>query len=133
MSRSCCCRKNPENAMEKQYKTFVEFYPFYLAEHSHPTCRKLHFFGSLLVLVILAYAVVSGEWKFLLLMPVAGYGFAWVGHFIFEKNRPATFTYPWMSLKGDGVMFRDILTGKISLKSGPRDTGKQNSGPGSTA
>ena len=97
----------------KQYDSFENFYPFYLAEHSNVTCRRLHFVGSTLVLLPLAYSVTTASWGYLLLLPVVGYGFAWVGHFFFEKNKPATFTYPWYSFMGDWVMYKDILTGKI--------------------
>ncbi|HAG95179.1 MAG: hypothetical protein CMK83_01435 [Pseudomonadales bacterium] len=97
----------------KQYDSFENFYPFYLAEHSNVTCRRLHFVGSTLVLLLLAYSVTTASWGYLLLLPVVGYGFAWVGHFFFEKNKPATFTYPWYSFMGDWVMYKDILTGKI--------------------
>ena len=99
--------------MTKEYKTFAEFYPFYLAEHSNQTCRRLHFIGSSLVIVVLLYALFSGRLSFLFLLPVIGYGFAWIGHFVFEKNRPATFQYPLYSLAGDWVMFKDMLVGKI--------------------
>lgn len=99
--------------MTKEYKTFAEFYPFYLAEHSNQTCRRLHFIGSSLVIIVLLYALFSGRLSFLFLLPVIGYGFAWVGHFVFEKNRPATFQYPLYSLAGDWVMFKDMLVGKI--------------------
>ena len=99
--------------MAKRYASFAEFYPFYLSEHGHRTCRRLHFIGSLVVLGLLASAAITRLWWLLLLMPVAGYGFAWAGHFLFEKNRPATFTYPLYSLAGDWVMFFSILTGKI--------------------
>ncbi|AIZ32150.1 DUF962 domain-containing protein [Pseudomonas parafulva] len=98
-----------------QFRSFAEFYPYYLGEHANPTCRRLHFVGTSLVIALLAYAIGSGQWLLLLAMPVAGYGFAWAGHFFFEKNRPATFTYPLYSLTGDFAMFRDILRGKISL------------------
>ncbi|WP_342649376.1 DUF962 domain-containing protein [Pseudomonas sp. REB1044] len=97
------------------FRSFAEFYPYYLGEHANPTCRRLHFVGTSLVIALLAYAIGSGQWLLLLAMPVAGYGFAWAGHFFFEKNRPATFTYPLYSLIGDFAMFRDILRGKISL------------------
>lgn len=97
----------------KQYDSFESFYPFYLAEHSNQTCRRLHFVGSSLVLILLAYILTSGSWGLALLLPVIGYGFAWVGHFFFEKNKPATFTYPGYSFIGDWVMYKDILTGKI--------------------
>ncbi|MCF7204043.1 Mpo1-like protein [Pseudomonas oligotrophica] len=99
----------------ERFTSFAEFYPFYLAEHRNRTCRRLHFAGSLLVLAILAYALASGQWLWLLAMPVAGYGFAWVGHFVFEKNRPATFQYPLYSFMGDWVMLRDMLTGRLPL------------------
>ena len=98
-----------------QFRSFAEFYPYYLGEHSNPTCRRLHFVGTSLVIALLAYTIGSGKWLLLLAVPLFGYGFAWVGHFYFEKNRPATFTYPLYSLIGDFVMFRDILLGKISL------------------
>ncbi|MBF8745482.1 DUF962 domain-containing protein [Pseudomonas monteilii] len=98
-----------------QFRSFAEFYPYYLGEHSNPTCRRLHFVGTSLVIALLAYTVGSGKWLLLLAVPVFGYGFAWVGHFFFEKNRPATFTHPFYSLIGDFVMFRDILLGRISL------------------
>nr|WP_225778747.1 DUF962 domain-containing protein [Pseudomonas sp. Marseille-Q3773] len=98
-----------------QFRSFAEFYPYYLGEHGNATCRRLHFVGTSLVIALLAYTIGSGKWALLLALPVFGYGFAWVGHFFFEKNRPATFTHPLYSLAGDFVMFRDILLGKISL------------------
>lgn len=98
-----------------RFRSFAEFYPYYLGEHSNPTCRRLHFVGTSLVIALLAYTIGSGKWLLLLAVPVFGYGFAWVGHFFFEKNRPATFTHPFYSLIGDFVMFRDILLGRISL------------------
>lgn len=98
-----------------QFRSFAEFYPYYLGEHSNPTCRRLHFVGTSLVIALLAYTIGSGKWLLLLAVPVFGYGFAWVGHFFFEKNRPATFTHPLYSLAGDFVMFRDILLGKLRL------------------
>lgn len=99
------------------FKSFAEFYPYYLQEHQHPTCRKLHFIGSALVLVVLAIALLTGKYKLLWLLPVIGYGFAWVGHFVFEKNKPATFRYPFYSLMGDWVMFYQILSGKLKINS----------------
>ncbi len=97
----------------ERFTRFADFYPFYLQEHRNPTCRRLHFAGSLIVLAVLGYALISQQWLWLLAAPLAGYGFAWVGHFVFEKNRPATFQYPLYSLLGDWVMFRDMLTGRI--------------------
>lgn len=98
---------------EQKFQSFSEFYPYYLEEHSNRNCRRLHFVGSLLVIVVALYAFASGKLLYLLLLPVIGYGFAWVGHYGFEKNRPATFKYPLYSLMGDWVMFRDMLTGRI--------------------
>ncbi|MEP3244492.1 MAG: DUF962 domain-containing protein [Sneathiella sp.] len=100
----------------KRYGSFAEFYPFYLSEHSDVICRRLHFVGSSLVLLTLAGIFVNGNWVMLWTLPVIGYGFAWIGHFFFEKNRPATFKYPLYSLWGDWVMFKDILIGKVSLR-----------------
>jgi hypothetical protein len=97
----------------RTFNSFAEFYPFYLQEHSNDTCRRLHYVGSLLVLVILACALATQKWVWLLAIPFAGYGFAWVGHFAFEKNKPASFKYPLYSLMGDWVMLRDALTGRI--------------------
>lgn len=98
---------------EINYRSFEEFYPFYLSEHSNRNNRRLHFIGSTLVLFTLVYAVLSQQWLLLLLLPVFGYGFAWVGHFFIEHNRPATFKHPIYSLIGDWVMYKDILIGKI--------------------
>ena len=95
------------------FSSFREFYPFYLSEHANPTCRRLHFVGSALVLSCLIAAVATRNAWWLAAAPVAGYGCAWIGHFFFEHNRPATFTHPVYSLIGDWVMFKDILTGRI--------------------
>jgi hypothetical protein len=98
--------------MSQRISTFKEFYPYYLAEHSNSTCRVLHFIGTWLVLVVIAYSAWRGDARLLLLVPLVGYGFAWVGHFFFEKNKPATFKYPLYSLAGDWVMWKDLLTGR---------------------
>lgn len=100
--------------MAESFKSFREFYPYYLSEHSDIRCRRLHFIGSWLVLVALGLAVMHSAW-WLIAMPLFGYGFAWVGHFYFEKNRPATFIHPVYSLMGDWVMFGDILRGKVRI------------------
>ena len=97
------------------YKSFEEFYPFYLSEHADQTCRRLHFVGSCLVLTTLIWVFMTQRWMGLFVLPLIGYGFAWVGHFFFEHNRPATFTYPLYSFWGDWVMFKDILVGKIKF------------------
>lgn len=101
--------------MSKKYHSFAEFYPFYLSQHSNNICRRLHFVGSCLIIALILYVTVSGEYSLLWFIPVIGYGFAWLGHFIFEKNKPATFTYPVYSLIGDWVMFKDMLIGNIKF------------------
>lgn len=101
-------------SMPTQFNSFAEFYPYYLAEHSNRTCRRLHLTGALLVVALLVYTIVTGQWMLLWLLPVVGYGFAWVGHFFFEKNKPATFSHPLYSFIGDWVMAWQMLTGKIS-------------------
>lgn len=98
-----------------RFRSFAEFYPFYLGEHRNAACRRLHFIGSAIVLGLLAVALLTRDAWWLLAMPLAGYGFAWVGHFFFEKNRPATFTHPWYSLLGDWRMFADVLRGRVQL------------------
>jgi hypothetical protein len=96
-----------------KFKTFDDFYPFYLGEHANLKNRRLHFIGTSFVIVALCATFFTGNWWLLALVPVLGYGFAWYGHFIVEKNRPATFKHPIYSLMGDFRMFWDILTGKI--------------------
>lgn len=91
-------------------KTFREFWPYYLNEHSNPLTRRLHFVGTTLSLCLLGYAILKREpiWIFAALM--AGYGPAWVAHFFVEKNRPATFKHPVWSLVADFKMWFFILT-----------------------
>lgn len=96
-----------------RFNSLAEFYPYYLGEHQNLTCRRLHFIGSSLVLGCLAVLLVTGQWLWLPAAFVCGYGFAWVGHFAFEKNKPATFRHPLYSFVSDWLMYRDILTGKI--------------------
>lgn len=100
-----------EHSME--FNSFKDFYPFYLNEHNNMTSRRLHFIGTCGVLSILILFFFTGNLQVLIALPIVGYGFAWAGHFIFEKNRPATFKHPFYSLMGDFRMFWDILTGKI--------------------
>ncbi|QXG36461.1 DUF962 domain-containing protein [Pseudomonas viridiflava] len=97
----------------KPFTRFADFYPYYLEEHRSSTSRRLHFIGTTLVIFLLAFGIGSGRWWLLALLPIAGYGFAWAGHFFFEKNRPATFKHPFYSLLGDFVMYRDMLLGRV--------------------
>jgi len=95
------------------HDSFAAFYPFYLSEHSHRTCRRLHFVGSSLALVCLAMLAFTGKPQYLVYGLLCGYGCAWIGHFGFEKNKPASFKRPLYSFMGDWVMYKDIWTGKI--------------------
>ena len=95
-----------------RFSTFEEFWPYYLSEHWKPATRALHFAGTACVFACLALAVAASAW-WLLAAPLFGYAFAWVGHFFVERNRPATFTYPLWSLRGDFRMFRLMLTRRI--------------------
>lgn len=98
-----------------QFNSFKDFYPYYLAEHSDPRCRAMHYIGSTLVLAIIVLAIVQQQAWWLVLAPLAGYGFAWLGHFGFEHNRPATFKHPGYSLLGDWVMYKDFWAGLIGI------------------
>lgn len=98
---------------DRQFESFKDFYPYYLQEHSNRICRRLHFIGSTgVILLVLAALITLNPW-FLLFVPLMGYGFAWVGHFFFEHNRPATFKHPLYSLWGDWVMYGDMMSGRI--------------------
>lgn len=96
-------------------QTFAEFYPFYLGEHANRICRRLHFIGSSIALMLLLGALVTGDGRLLALALLQGYAFAWVGHFFFEHNRPATFKYPLFSFIGDWRMWWDMLRGRITF------------------
>ena len=97
----------------REFASFADFYPHYLKEHARPACRRLHFVGTTLVLASVATALWTRNAWFLLAAPIAGYGLAWIGHFFFEHNRPATFRHPLYSLAGDVALYRDMLTGRI--------------------
>lgn len=99
----------------KKYQSFTEFYPFYLSEHANRSCRRLHFAGSTLALLFLLTAVATGNAGWLLAAVASGYLFAWIGHFGFEKNRPASFKQPVYSFMGDWLMYSQLLSGKIPL------------------
>lgn len=108
--------ENKNNLNEgKRFNSLKEFYPFYLSEHKDPTSRLLHFVGTALVFLIFFWALFTLTWWGFLLVPLVGYGFAWVGHFFFEKNKPATFQYPGYSLASDFKLFFDILLGKQKI------------------
>ncbi len=101
--------------MTDKFKTFDEFYLFYLNEHSHPTSRKIHLAGSSFFILTIFLAVFFRLWWFPLVGIVLGYGSAWVSHFIFEKNRPSTFGYPFWSMQAGRKMFIDMAMGKLDI------------------
>lgn len=103
-------------AHNPDFKSFAAFYPYYLLEHQQPLCRALHYIGSSLVIVVLAVIALTGQWSWFWLLFIVGYGFAWIGHFFVEHNRPATFKYPFYSLMADWVMLKDFLTGQLKAK-----------------
>jgi len=104
---------NTSNDNKVSYKSLKEFFPFYLTEHSHPINRALHFIGTSLALGFLFGFISTGSWMNVLGALVSGYFFAWIGHFIVEHNRPATFQYPFYSFASDWMMYGLMLIGKM--------------------
>ena len=98
---------------ERRFTSFAEFWPYYLSEHSKPVTRVLHYLGTLIAVVLLITLIAMGRWWLFPLAFLPGYVCAWIGHFFFEKNRPATFTYPLWSFMGDWKMLAMMLTGKL--------------------
>lgn len=98
---------------ERQFKSFGEFWPYYLGEHSKPATRALHYAGTLMAFALVVFFITIGKWWLFPLAFVPGYAFAWVGHFFVEKNRPATLTYPLWSFMGDWKMLALMLTGRL--------------------
>jgi hypothetical protein len=99
----------------KAINSFADFYPIYLQEHSNRMCRRMHFIGSSLGVLCLAVLLTTGKWQYLAYGLLCGYVCAWIGHFAFEHNKPASFTRPLYSLMGDWVMYKDMWRGKLSF------------------
>lgn len=99
-----------------KFDSLSAFYPYYLTEHSNSICRTFHFVGTAGVIILAVLSVVTLNWRFAAFMPVFGYGFAWMGHFIFERNKPAAFKNPWYSLASDFIMFWHTITGQLKGK-----------------
>lgn len=111
-------RTPPEDlaaADPRSFRSFAAFYPYYLGEHRNRHCRRLHFAGLTLALVCFAMLLATGRMQYLLYGLLCGYGFAWIGHVVFEKNRPASFKRPLYSFMGDWAMYADIWRGRIPI------------------
>ena len=100
---------------DTKFTSFKDFYPYYLSEHKLIINKILHAIGSLSGLSFLIYSIYTTQYKLIPISFIFGYTFAWVGHFVFEKNKPATFKYPLYSFMGDWVMLKDIILGRIKL------------------
>lgn len=98
--------------IEREFNNLNNFYPFYLSQHTNSACKLLHLIGLILSLIVLSVVVVTNSWIYLPSLLLIAYGCAWVGHFFFEKNKPATFKYPLWSLLCDFKMAKDLLMGK---------------------
>lgn len=102
--------------MASQFNSLAEFYPYYLSEHQNPTCRTLHYVGSFGVIALIVTLAITGQWQWLWGALLIGYGCAWIGHFKFEHNRPATFKHPFYSFISDWIMLKDWMTGQLTPK-----------------
>ena len=100
---------------QDSFDSFHQFYPYYLSEHSKSGTKIFHFIGTISVVIYLAMFCAYLDFIYFLLMPISGYGFAWLSHLFIEKNKPATFRYPLYSLRGDFLMFWHIITGKVKV------------------
>lgn len=101
--------------MNEEFNSLAEFYPYYLQEHQEGGCRASHLVGSFTVLLLLGWILSTGNFGMIWVCLLAGYGPAWFGHMVFEKNRPATFKHPLYSFASDWWMMKDIVTGRIPL------------------
>ena len=99
----------------ERYKSFKDFYPYYISEHDHKYTKLMHFIGTSISIYFLIKFILSLNFLFILYALLSGYGFAWVGHFFIEKNKPATFKYPFYSLIGDYKMYLEILQGNLKI------------------
>lgn len=107
-----------ENSVEskKKYGSVQEFYPYYLTQHLNPISRYLHVFGTISAVIITLMIISRGKFHLLPLGIIIGYGFAWIGHFVFEKNKPATFGYFRYSFCCDFLMAKDFFLGTLGQK-----------------
>ena len=92
-----------------------DYYKRYLTLHTHPINRLLHFTGLWVTIGYVIFTISTQLWLLLLLAPFVVYPFAWAGHYIFEKNKPAAFHNPIKAKIADWMMFRDILLGRLRI------------------
>ncbi len=102
--------------MSKRPTTYAEFWPYYLAEHMSPATRVCHYAGTMLGMLLLALAIATADWRLLPAALLAGYGLAWLGHLVFERNRPATLRYPLWSFASDFRMLGLFLAGRLEAE-----------------
>ncbi len=102
--------------MARRIDNYGAFWRFYLTEHRHPRNRRLHVFGTGLGLLLLGAGIGLADWRLGVLAVAVGYGCAWAGHFLVERNRPATFRYPLWSLRSDLRMFGLAATGRLGAE-----------------
>ncbi len=101
--------------MNRKFKSYDEFYRFYLGEHSKASTRIFHCVGTLMGMGLLVFAIAQRRWEFILWALLVGYGAAWISHFFIEKNKPASFKQPFYSFISDYRMLFDTLRGKLPL------------------
>lgn len=107
---------NNDKAQHPKYTSINEFYPIYLSEHQNTTNRALHFAGTGLMGLSFVTAMLFHLFIFFALMPIVGFGLAWLGHLFFEKNKPSTFKYLFFSIACDFLLFGDLMMGRQSFK-----------------
>src|SRR3954451_10842089 len=98
----------------KQFSSYEEFWPYYVAMHSKALTRQLHFTGTMLGALVAVFGLLTGRRRLLAAWPALGYGFAWPAHWFVEGNNPASFGHPLWSLRGDFAMIGYMLRGRDS-------------------
>ena len=105
---------NHPSDIDKKHTSLSSFYLYYLYEHRHPANRILHYIGTSGIIALLILSILWQYWILLAFIPLVGYGFAWIGHGLIERNKPATFTYPFYSLASDFIMYFHWITRRLS-------------------